>query len=264
VSRRRVLVAGAAGRMGERLCALLAESEEFALGAALERPGHAALGRELAGGVRLTENATVALASVDVAIVFANPAGSLELVRLAAARAIPCVVGTTGFRPDEKKEIEALAARIPIVLAANFSVAVNVLFHLAREAGRLLGDGFDAEIVELHHAAKVDAPSGTALRVAEAIAESRGAGRERHLVLAREGETGARPPGSIGVLALRGGDNPGEHTVFFFGQGERLELTHRSATRDHFARGALRAAAWVLERPPGLYDMEQVLGLSPA
>ena len=264
MSRRRVLVAGAAGRMGERLCALLAENEEFTLGAALERPGHAALGRELAAGVRLTESIAVALASTEVAIAFANPAGCLELLRAAAARGVPCVIGTTGFRPDEKKEIEALASRIPIVLAANFSVAVNVLFHLAREAGRLLGDGFDAEIVELHHAAKVDAPSGTALRAAEAIAEGRGPGRERHLVLAREGETGVRAPGSIGVLALRGGDNPGEHTVFFFGQGERLELTHRSATRDHFARGALRAAAWVLERPPGLYDMEQVLGLSPA
>jgi len=256
-----VLVAGAAGRMGERLCALLAESEALVLGAALERPGHAALGRELAAGVRLTENAAAAMTSIDVAIVFANPAGSLELLRAAAEQGVPCVVGTTGFRPDEKKEIEAFAARIPIVLAANFSVAVNVLFHLAREAGRLLGDGFDAEIVELHHAAKVDAPSGTALRVAEAIDEGRGAGRERHLVLAREGETGARAPGAVGVLALRGGDHPGEHTVFFFGQGERLELSHRSATRDHFARGALRAAAWIADRPAGLYDMEQVLGL---
>jgi 4-hydroxy-tetrahydrodipicolinate reductase len=250
--------------MGERLCALLAEHPELALGAALERPGHAALGRELAPGVRLAESAVDAMASVAVAIVFANPAGSLELARLAARQSIPCVIGTTGFRPDEKKEIEALASRIPIVLAANFSVAVNVLFHLAREAGRLLGDGFDAEIVELHHAAKLDAPSGTALRAAEAIAEGRGVGRERHLVLTREGETGARAPGSIGVLALRGGDNPGEHTVFFFGQGERLELTHRSATRDHFASGALRAAVWVLERPPGLFDMEQVIGLRPA
>jgi len=259
-----VLVAGAAGRMGELLCAQLAASQGLALAAALERPGHAALGRELAAGVRLTENAALAMTSVEVAIVFANPAGSLELVRLAAARGVPCVIGTTGFHPGERKEIEALAARIPIVLAANFSVAVNVLFHLAREAGRLLGDGFDAEVVELHHAAKVDAPSGTALRIAETIAEGRGAGQGRSFVLAREGETGPRAPGSIGVLALRGGDNPGEHTVHFIGQGERLELTHRSATRDHFARGALRAAAWILGRPPGLYDMEQVLDLSSA
>ena len=248
--------------MGERLCALLTEHPELTLAAALERPGHPALGHELAPGVRLTENAATAMASVDLAIVFANPSGTLALLRLAAERGLPCVVGTTGFQPDEKKELEALAKRIPIVLAANFSVAVNVLFHLVREAGRLLGDGFDAEIVELHHAAKVDAPSGTALRIAEAISEGRGPERELRLVLAREGETGARTPGTIGVIALRGGDNPGEHTALFLGQGERLELTHRSETRDHFARGALVAARWLLGRPPGLYDMEQVLELA--
>jgi 4-hydroxy-tetrahydrodipicolinate reductase len=262
VSRRRVLVAGAAGRMGERLVALLAEHPELALAAALERPGHPALGRELAPGVGLGENADAALASAEVAIVFANPAGSLELVRRAAARGVPCVVGTTGFRPEERKELETLAARIPIVLAANFSVAVNVLVHLAREASRLLGPGFDAEIVELHHAAKVDAPSGTALRLAEAVTE--GWNGDRQLVLAREGETGPRTHRSVGVMALRGGDNPGEHTVYLIGRGERLELAHRSATRDHFAAGALRAAAWLLGRPAGLYDMEQVLGLSRA
>jgi 4-hydroxy-tetrahydrodipicolinate reductase len=261
VSRRRVLVAGALGRMGERLCALLEDDPELVLGSALERPGHAELGRELAPGVRLSDDAERALAAADVAIVFANPAGSVALVRSAAERRVPCVVGTTGFSLAERKELEALAQRIPIVLAANFSVAVNVLFHLARETARLLGEGFDAEIVELHHAAKVDAPSGTALRLAEAIAEARGL-PQNATVLAREGETGARPRGAIGVLALRGGDNPGEHTVLFVGRGERLELVHRSATRDHFARGALTAARWLVGRPPGLYDMEQVLGLS--
>jgi 4-hydroxy-tetrahydrodipicolinate reductase len=261
VSRRRVLVAGAMGRMGERLRALLADDADLGLAAALERPGHEALGRELAPGVRLTADADEALAAAELAIVFANPAGSLALVRRAAERGVPCVVGTTGFTPGEKQELDALAKRMPLVLAANFSVSVNVLFHLAREAGRLLGKGFDAEIVELHHAAKRDAPSGTALRLAEAIAEGRPE-RERRFVLAREGETGERAPGTIGVLALRGGDNPGEHTVLFIGRGERLELTHRSMTRDHFARGALHAARWLLGRPPGLYDMEQVLGLA--
>jgi 4-hydroxy-tetrahydrodipicolinate reductase len=137
---------------------------------------------------------------------------------------------------------------------------VNLLFHLVRESARRLGGEYDAEVLELHHAAKIDAPSGTALRLAEAIAEGRNASDQR-FVLAREGETGARPTGSIGVQALRGGDNPGEHSVLFLGRGERLELAHRAATRDHFARGALRAAAWVLGQPPGLYDMEQVLGL---
>jgi 4-hydroxy-tetrahydrodipicolinate reductase len=247
--------------MGERLCALLAESEELSLSAALERPGHPALGESIAEGVVLTDDSAAALAASEIAIVFANPEGSLALVRAAADANVACVVGTTGFQPDQRKEIEALAKRVPIVFAANFSVAVNVLFHVARESARLLGEDFDAEIVELHHAAKVDAPSGTALRLAEAIAEGRDA-RERRFVLSREGETGARPDGVIGLQALRGGDNPGEHTVLFVGQGERLELVHRSATRDHFARGALVAAAWLGDRAAGLYDMEQVLGLS--
>ncbi len=257
-----MLVAGALGRMGESLRALLEDHPELALAAALERPGHPALGRELAPGVRLEENAAAAMASVDIAIVFANPSATLAIVRLAAERGLPCVVGTTGLSSGEKKEIEELAERIPIVFTSNFSVAVNVLFHLVREASRLLGDGFDAEIVELHHAGKIDAPSGTALRIAEAIAEGRGPGPELRLTLAREGETGARAKPTIGVVALRGGDNPGEHTAFFIGRGERLELTHRSATREHFARGALVAASWLLGRPPGLYDMEQVLGLT--
>jgi 4-hydroxy-tetrahydrodipicolinate reductase len=269
VSRRKTLIVGAMGRMGERLCALLAESEELSLSAALERPGHPALGESIAEGVVLTDDSAAALAASEIAIVFANPEGSLALVRAAADANVACVVGTTGFQPDQRKEIEALAKRIPIVFAANFSVAVNVLFHVARESARLLGEDFDAEIVELHHAAKVDAPSGTALRLAEAIAEGRearmrrsGGAQERRFVLSREGETGARPDGVIGLQALRGGDNPGEHTVLFVGQGECLELVHRSATRDHFARGALVAAAWLGDRAAGLYDMEQVLGLS--
>ena len=260
----RVLVVGALGRMGERVRAALDEHAELALGAALEAPGHPELGSELAPGVRLGDDPAAALAGVDVAIVFAIPEPTLAVLRAAADAGVACVVGTTGFSDAQKKEIAALAERIPIVLAANFSVAVNVLFHLARQAAELLGEGFDAEIVEIHHKAKVDAPSGTALRLGEAIAEGRGQRLADHAVLAREGETGARPEAAIGIQALRGGDNPGEHTVLFVGGGERVELVHRSATRDHFARGAVRAAAWLRERPPGLYDMEQVLGLGAA
>jgi 4-hydroxy-tetrahydrodipicolinate reductase len=183
-------------------------------------------------------------------------------VRAAAEAGVPCAVGTTGFDPAQRAELEQLAQRIPLVLAANFSIAVNVLFHLTRRAAELLGPDFDAEIVELHHAAKIDAPSGTALQLGRAIAEGRG-DPESTPTLARSGETGARSPGAIGIQALRGGDNPGEHTVLFVGDGERLELVHRSATRDHFARGAVRAALWAAEQPPGLYDMERVLGLGP-
>ena len=169
--------------------------------------------------------------------------------------------GTTGFSATERAEVDAAATRIPIVWAPNFSIAGNVLAHLVGSAARLLGPGFDAEIVELHHAAKRDAPSGSALRLAEAIAEARGQDLRKTIVAAREGEVGARPAGAIGIQALRGGDNPGEHSVFFLGRGERLELVHRAATRDHFAAGALRAARWLRGRVPGLYTIDEVLGL---
>jgi 4-hydroxy-tetrahydrodipicolinate reductase len=173
------------------------------------------------------------------------------------------VCGTTGFSQRERGELASLAKRLPLVLAPNFSIAVHVLTHLVGEAARLLGPDFDAEIVELHHAAKRDAPSGTALRLAAAVASARGQDLEAALVLAREGETGARPAGAIGVQALRGGDSPGEHTVLLVGRGERLELAHRAATRDHFAAGALHAARWARGRPPGLYGMDDVLALAP-
>ncbi len=260
----RVLVVGALGRMGERVRAALRGHPALSLRAALEAPGHPRLGEELAPGVTVGDDPAAALDACDVAIVFANPAATLAVLRVAADRGLPCVVGTTGFDPEQRAELEALAGKIPLVVAANFSVAVNVLFHLAREAARLLGPGFDAEIVEIHHGGKVDAPSGTALRLGAAVAEGRGQNLDEHLVLAREGLTGPRPEAAIGIQTLRGGDNPGEHTLHLVGSGERLELTHRSMTRDHFARGAVRAAAWVSERGPGLYDMEQVLGLGGA
>jgi 4-hydroxy-tetrahydrodipicolinate reductase len=248
------------GRMGERVRAALGEDAQLMLGAAIEAPAHPALGSELAPGVKLSADATAALAGTQVAIAFATPSATLSLLRAAAERALPCVIGTTGFSAEERREIEALAKRTALLVAANFSVAVNVLQHLTREAARLLGPNeYDAEILELHHTAKVDAPSGTALELARAIEQGRAA--EQGRVLAREGHTGARPRGAIGIQTLRGGDNPGEHTVLFVGRGERLELVHRAATRDHFARGAVRAAAWLRTQPPGLYEMRQVLGL---
>jgi len=257
----RVLVQGACGRMGERVRAALDAEPDAVLAAAVEAPGHPRLGDELAPGVRVGADPVAALAQCDVAIAFAPPAAALELLRAAAARAVPCAVGTTGFAAAERAELEKLAQRTPVVLAANFSVAVNVLLHLTRRAAALLGPGYDVEIVELHHAAKVDAPSGTALALAAAAAEGSGTAGAAQPVAAREGHTGPRPPHAIGIQALRGGDNPGEHTVLFLGAGERLELAHRAATRDHFARGALRAALWLRGRAPALYDMEQVLGL---
>jgi len=247
------------GRMGERVRAALVDDAQLMLGAAIESPSHPALGSELAPGVKLGGDLKAALPGADVAIAFATPAASLVLLRAAAERALPCVVGTTGFSAEEQREIEALAKRCALIVAANFSVAVNVLKHLTQEAARLLGPDYDAEVLELHHSAKVDAPSGTALELARAIETGRAA--EQGRVLAREGHTGARPHGAIGLQTLRGGDNPGEHTVLFIGRGERLELAHRAATRDHFARGAVRAAGWLRSKPPGLYEMRQVLAL---
>lgn len=257
----RVVVVGALGRMGKSVCATLAEESGLVLGAALEAPGHPDAGRELASGIALVDNAKVAMTGCDVAIDFTLPAATLAAARAAADAGVAYVTGTTGFAEAELDELHALANRIPLLHAPNFSVAVNVLVWLTRQASARLGEGYDAEIVELHHGAKRDAPSGTALRLAEAVAEGRGVDLREHLVLERAGETGARPQSAIGVQALRGGDNTGEHTVMLVGRGERLELVHRSHTRDHFARGAVRAARWILGRPPGLYRIEQALGL---
>jgi 4-hydroxy-tetrahydrodipicolinate reductase len=230
------------------------------LGAAVEASGHARLGEPVEDGIVVTDDLEAALAVSDAAIAFATPEPSLALARAAAERGVPCAIGTTGFSPAGRRALETAAEKVALCVAANFSVAVNVHFHLTRLAAELLGPEFEAELVELHHSAKVDAPSGTALRLAEAVAEGRRQHLAEHQVLVREGITGPRAPGAIGIQTLRGGDNPGEHTVMFVGQGERLELIHRSATRDHFARGALRAALWLQGRPAGLYDMEQILG----
>lgn len=255
---RRVLVVGALGRMGECVRDALEREPTLVLGAALEGKGHPRQGAPLEHGVRVSDDVAAALAACDVAIDFSVPAATLAIARAAADAGTAYVTGTTGLSRAEAETFDALGARIPVVRAANFSLAVNALVWLVREAARRLGPEFDAEIVEMHHAAKRDAPSGTALRLAEAISQGRGGSGPN--VLERAGEVGARLPGAIGIQALRGGDNPGEHTVLFVGRGERLELVHRSHTRDHFASGAVRAAAWLAGRPPGVYRVEQIFG----
>jgi 4-hydroxy-tetrahydrodipicolinate reductase len=257
----RVLVVGALGRMGECVRAAVSDERALRFAAALEAAGHAGIGTELEAGVRVEDDPKAAMARADVAIDFSIPSATLANLRVAADSGVAYVTGTTGFGDDERDEIAQLASRIPVIQAPNFSPAVNVLAWLTREAARRLGAGYDAEIVELHHAAKRDAPSGTALRLGEAIAAGREQELADHLVLERAGDVGVRPGSAIGIQTLRGGDNPGEHTVLFVGKGERLELIHRSHTRDHFARGAVRAAVWLLGRPPGLYRIEEVLGL---
>jgi len=257
----RVLVIGALGRMGKCVRTAVADEPSLELASALEAPGHPGLGTELEGGVRVEDDPKSAMSRADVAIDFSIPAATLANLRVAADVGIAYVTGTTGFDETEREEMRQLASRIALLHAPNFSLSVNVLAWLTREAAKRLGSGYDAEIVELHHAAKRDAPSGTALRLGEAIAAGREQELSDHLVLERAGEIGARPDAAIAIQTLRGGDNPGEHTVLFVGRGERLELIHRSHTRDHFARGAVRAAAWLRGRPPGQYHIEEVLGL---
>lgn len=258
---KKVLVVGALGRMGERVRAVLEDHPTLRLGAAIEAPGHAGIGTDAGSGVKVTDHFDSALAASDVVIDFSIPPSTLDHLRVAAAAGTPYVTGTTGFDDAQRAEIASLAQQAPVIHAANFSLSVNLLVWLTRAAAKVLGPSVDVELVELHHAAKRDAPSGTALRLAEAVAEGREQELADHLILERAGEIGARPPGAIGVQTLRGGDNPGEHTVLFVGEGERLELTHRSQTRDHFARGAVLCADWLIGKPAGLYSVEQVLEL---
>ena len=264
-----VMVVGAEGKMGLEIRAALEAEPSLQFAGALERPGHPQVGEAVSGGasdglavgVVLHEDPKRALEGCGVAIDFSVPTATLANMRAAADVGVAYVTGTTGIDEAGMAEIARHAGQIPVLHAPNFSVSVNVLGHLAREAARLLGNGYDAEIFELHHGQKRDAPSGTALFLAEAIAEGQEKRLKEHVVLERAGETGARPEGAIGIQALRGGDNPGEHTIYFIGGGERVELTHRAATRAHFAVGAVRAAAWMVGKAPGLYRIEQVLGL---
>jgi 4-hydroxy-tetrahydrodipicolinate reductase len=255
------MVVGARGRMGLEVRAILEDEPSLRLAGALERPGHEDVGHVLPEGVVLQDDPKAALEGCGVVIDFSIPAATIANLRTAADAGVAYVTGTTGFDDAAKRELAHFAERIPVLHAPNFSVAVNVLGHLAREAARLLGDDYDAELFELHHGQKRDAPSGTALFLGEAVATGQQRALADHIVLERSGETGPRPPNAIGIQTLRGGDNPGEHTIYFIGRGERLELTHRAATRGHFAVGAVRAAAWIVGREPGLYRIEQVLGL---
>jgi 4-hydroxy-tetrahydrodipicolinate reductase len=263
----KVVVTGAAGRMGTQIARLVHATEGMAIAGAVERPG-GAIGQDagaLAGigplGVPVVDDLAKALPGADVVIDFTSHEASARHAEACAARGVALVIGSTGFTPDAKARVGAAAQQIPIVLSPNMSVGVNVLFELVRQAAKVLGDAYDVEIVELHHRKKRDAPSGTAVRLGEIAAEALRRDPKDALAFARHGITGERPPWQIGLQTLRGGDVVGEHTVFFCGEGERLELTHRATSRDQFARGAVRAAEWIAGKPAGLYDMADVLGL---
>jgi 4-hydroxy-tetrahydrodipicolinate reductase len=266
----RLVVVGAAGRMGRTLVKAIAETEGVRLGGAIEREGSPALGEDagiLAGvgplGVAITDDPLPAFAAAEGVLDFTTPAATAEFAALAAQGRVVHVVGTTGLAEADFARLRAAARHARIVQSGNMSLGVNLLAALVRQAAAALGEDWDIEILEMHHRMKVDAPSGTALLLGEAAAEGRGIALAENSVRVRDGETGARPPGAVGFASLRGGTVVGEHGVIFAGPHERIELTHRAEDRGLFARGAVRAALWAQGRKPGYYTMADVLGLNP-
>ena len=267
----KTIVAGAGGRMGGRIIQLIQESPDLILTGALEKEGHPAVGQDLGEWLGLgkmnlpiVSELQTLIPAGEVIIDFTFHSASLEHIRLAAAGQKPIVIGSTGFTSEEMAEVKRLTQQVPCVLAPNMSVGVNALFKIVGELARILGEGFDLEILEVHHKMKKDAPSGTALKLAQVLAEARSLDLNQAAVYERKGIIGERRPDEIGIQTFRAGDIIGEHTVLFGGMGERIEITHRAHSRDTFARGALRAARWLIGKPNGLYDMQDVLGLKEA
>jgi 4-hydroxy-tetrahydrodipicolinate reductase len=264
----KLVIAGAGGRMGRTLIEMVLGSKDLRLAAALEASASPLIGKdagELVGhpcGVRIVSDLAEGVAGADCLIDFTRPEGTLAHMEQCLRKGVRMVIGTTGFSARELALIEAAAEKIAIMFAPNMSVGVNVAFKLAETAARALGDGYDVEIIEAHHRHKVDAPSGTALKFGDVIARALGRDIARSAVHGRKGEVGERDPKAIGFHAIRGGDIVGEHTVMFAGEGERVEITVRSGSRATYALGALRAARFLKDKERGLYDMQDVLGLS--
>ena len=263
----RIAVAGASGRMGRILIEAIAAAPDMVLAAALEQPGSSALGQDSgllvgsANGVLVSDQIEAVLAGADCLIDFTRPAGSLQHLEICRRLGVHLVIGTTGFDAAGKAAIAAAARDIPIVFAPNMAIGVNVVFSLLQQAARALSSGYDVEIIEAHHRHKVDAPSGTALRMGEVVAEATGRDLSQCAIYGREGHTGERAADTIGFATVRGGDIVGDHTVLFAGTGERVEISHKAASRVPYASGALRAARYLREKKAGLYDMQEVLGL---
>ncbi len=264
----RTIVSGACGKMGRRICTLMENDETLELVGAVEAKSSPFLGEDIGvvcgigkKGVPIKDTLEDVIKQGEVLIEFSTPEATLAHVRTAAENEVAMVVGTTGLSQEIIDEIKKLSVRIPIVLAPNMSLGVNILFKLVEDVARTLKDEYDIEIVEMHHRFKKDAPSGTALKLAQQAAKGAGINLEEAAVYGREGNIGERKKGEIGIMSLRGGDVVGDHTVIFAGLGERIELTHKATSRDTFALGALRAAKWVIDKIPGLYDMRDVLEL---
>lgn len=263
-----VVVIGAAGRMGCRLVSLIKDSTTLTLAGALEVQGHGALGKdagEVSGsgyaGVPITDDLSALLERGEVIIDFSAPDATIAHLRIAARHRRAMVIGTTGFSAPQSDELRSLANLIPCVCSPNMSVGINLICKVIGEMAKTLGDDYDIEVIEAHHRLKKDAPSGTALKIAEVLATAVNRDLNQVGVYARKGLIGERSKDEIGIQTVRAGDIVGDHTVLFGGMGERIEITHRASSRDTFARGALRAAGWVAHRPPGLYDMMDVLGI---
>ncbi|MCC6471679.1 MAG: 4-hydroxy-tetrahydrodipicolinate reductase [Alphaproteobacteria bacterium] len=265
----RIGVAGAAGRMGQMLVRAIATTDGAKLTGGVEAPGSAALGRDLgevagigAQGAKITAEPAPLFAACDAVLDFTVPAATMKHAALAAERGIVHVVGTTALEPEQVKQLEGFARRTPIVFAPNMSVGINLLMALTERVASILGgQDWDIEILEIHHNKKVDAPSGTALGLGAAAAKGRKVELSKVAQRVRDGLTGPRRAGDIGFATLRGGNVTGDHTVIFAGENERIELTHKSSSREIYARGAVRAALWAQGKPPGLYTMRDVLGL---
>lgn len=265
----RVIVTGATGRMGRRVLELVHAAPDLELVGAITRALHPALGRDVGEsvglgpvGIVLEHDIHRVLPQGDVVIDFSVASAAIAYAQAAASQQKAMVIGTTGFTAEQRATLAQLSHTMRCFLAPNMSVGVNVMFQAVRQLVTLLGADYDVEIVEAHHRTKIDAPSGTALRLAGIVAETRGKMLDDVAVYGRHGVIGKRSDAEVGIQAIRAGDIVGDHTVLFGGPGERLELIHRSQSRDTFARGALRAATWILQQPPGLYSMEDLLRLA--
>ncbi len=264
----KAVVTGATGRMGARIINIIRETPGIELSGALERSGHPALNKD-AGifsggghlGVAITSDLEQIIGGADVVIDFTSAETSIENLKVVSRAKKGIVIGSTGFTPAQMEEVRETTQDIPCVLSANMSVGVNVMLKVLQDTARILGDDYDVEIVEAHHRLKKDAPSGTAMMLARCLSDALGRNLDDVGVYARHGIIGERSKKEIGIQTIRGGDIVGDHTVYFAGTGERLEFTHRAHTRDNFAKGAVRAALWVVGKEPGLYDMQDVLGL---
>ena len=257
----KITICGFMGRMGQRVWACAREEGDFSLAGAIDRPDHPEMGKEITPGVSLSSEIDVILDKTDVVIDFSHHEAAPGIATACSRHGRPVVIGTTGLTPEERDKIEEGAQSIPVLVAPNMSLGVNLLFKVVPAIASALGDGYDIEIVEAHHNRKKDAPSGTALGIARRICEATGRDEDKDLVYGRHGETGPRPKRQIAVHAIRAGDIIGDHTIIFSTPGERIEVTHRAHSRDTFARGALLAARFVIGKDPGLYDMADVLGI---